>query len=232
MVEINPLQLASQFQPKPPDTSVIDKLKAGAALRGIEDRATAARSTATDLSRLTGVLAPHGLSPSNIGADILDPIRGQIGGERGGNTAAALVKAGIRLPSGSGVVKPGDIYKKEFTPGFNLPGKDMNLALPRTTSTQKKGQQRTSQRFNEKTGVMETVVDTDEVKEEAQIKGSSPSNIKNAKQIQASVAEKLKAMGRTFKTIDIIREETDSTGKTIGVVVKIDGVEKTIPYDD
>jgi len=50
MVEINPLQLASQFQPKLADTGVIDKLKAGAALQGIKDRALGTRSTALNES--------------------------------------------------------------------------------------------------------------------------------------------------------------------------------------
>jgi len=138
MVEINPLQLASQFQPKPADTSVIDKLKASAALQGITDRAAGARSTATDLSRLTGVLAPHGLSPGALTPDILDPIRGQIGAERGGSAISSAAAGGVRIPKGTPSFTLPDTYKQKTESGFALKGEAAELAKGKIVAEQKK----------------------------------------------------------------------------------------------
>jgi hypothetical protein len=125
MAEIDPIKtlgLASQFKTPAADNKALRELQKSGAITGMQQRGATERSTASDLSRLTGALAPHGLSPESIRQPgVLSTILGQIGAKRGGESAASFVKAGIR-DIGEGDYKPGEFYKRDVTAGHMLPG--------------------------------------------------------------------------------------------------------------
>jgi hypothetical protein len=127
---LNPLAAISGPQPAP-STEAIDKLR----ITGVGALADKARTDAANLTSRQNTLNPLGFTVGSFpgGAETL---RSQIAGERLGKTAANLVGAGIRVPKGS-LLSPGqnpeDFFKgNQFQPGFNLPGQEQSLGLPRS----------------------------------------------------------------------------------------------------
>jgi hypothetical protein len=120
MVEINPLQLASQFQPKPADTSVMDKLRASSALAGINNRSLERRTGATNLSSLVGNLAKIGQSPTSIQQPgVLEGIAGDISFGRQAKGVSDVGGSGLGFDpkiTGLGETTLGNISKVPIVP--------------------------------------------------------------------------------------------------------------------
>jgi hypothetical protein len=122
------LALASQFRAPKPDNKALQDLQTRHLLTKMQQTGATERSTASDLSRLTGTLAPHGLSPTSIQQPgILSTILGQKGAESAAKAASGLTDAGIR-DIGPGTYKPGEFYKRDVTPGQPLKGEAMEFA--------------------------------------------------------------------------------------------------------
>lgn len=128
---INPLPMIGQSTNQP-DVAGTNKalrdLQTRHLLTEMQQTGAAERSAASDLSRLTGSLAPYGLSPTSIKQPgTLSTILRQKAAESGGKAASSFADAGIR-DIGKGTYKPGDFYKREVTPGQLLRGEAQEKA--------------------------------------------------------------------------------------------------------
>ena len=130
---LNPLSVISPAQPAS-STKAADEIR----LAGVNQLAQAIRANEANLTSRQNTLNPLGFTVDSFpgGAETL---RSQMAGERLGKTAANLVSAGIRVPKGS-LLSPGqnpeDFFTgKQFQPGFNLPGQEQSLGLPRSQLT-------------------------------------------------------------------------------------------------
>ena len=234
MAEFDPIANIKRFSPtahlqkREADTgSALQRLMSGRLIQSDRDVAAGQRQKASDLSRLTGTLAPHGLSPGGLSPEVLGRIRGQIGAKQGADTIAGLVKGGWRYGKETGPTRPGDIYQKEATPGHMLPGEAQSARLPRLTSEQdrKKTLKRWVKIPDGKGGFSfaeETTVEGS--KQSGQSKGGTEATAR-VNQLHKIVSEMLKARGRPFKTLEILGETATH------IKAKIDGVETPVRID-
>lgn len=186
-------------------------------ITGMEQAGATERSTASDLSRLTGQLAPYGLSPGGLSSEVLERIRGQIGAERGANTVAGNVKGGVRIEKGTPPFVPGDTFKQKFTPGFMLPGAEQSANLPRLQS-----QETTGETIVDVTLTPEGTFAQRTRKSESQQQGKSrggPLNAQRIEDLHARVTEMLTKREIPYGKVEIIDQNAAGTH----ISIRIDG---------
>jgi hypothetical protein len=130
MAEFDPIANISRFSPTKhlqgqaaSTGAALQKLMGGRIVQSDRDVAAGQRQKASDLSRLIGTLAPHGLSPEGLSPDLLGNIRGQIASERAGSAIANAAKGGVRF-LGDPFQLP-DVHRQVTTPGQLLAGEAM-----------------------------------------------------------------------------------------------------------
>lgn len=184
---------------------------------GMEQAGEKERSTARDLSKLTGVLAPHGLSPSNLSPEVLGRIRGQVGAERSGKASDYFTSSGIRVDDPKAIFDPGDFYKQQLRGGFPLKGQAQSAALPRLESQLKTGVTEKGFKMAPDGTFLETTTTR-----ESQQQGKSRGGVLNAQRIEdlhARVIEMLTKREIPYGKVEIIDENAAGTH----ISIRIDG---------
>jgi hypothetical protein len=217
------LALASQFRAPKPDNKALQELQTRHLLTEMEQTGQTKRSTATNLSNYDRTLAGLGMTRETAGAALPQLLK-DLQFERVAPAAAKAQRGGLhfQLPTDQPTTI-GQLPGVPLVKGL-MAGEAAAKMQGKVVSKEGAGETRTGVEYNPKTGELETVVRKTESSRQGTTKGAGTT--KNAQAIQASVAAKLKAMGRAFKSIEVVREEAD------GVVVRIDGKERMIPYDD
>jgi hypothetical protein len=204
------------------DPKAIRDLQTRQLMTEMEQTGMTERGAATNASNYARTLAGLGMTPET--ADVgLPQLQRDLQFGRIAPAAAKAQRAGLhfQLPTGQPTTigqLPGVPIEKGLMAG------EAAAKMGKVVSEEEAGEQRTYVRQNPDTGQLETVVSKKKAKRQGTVKGAGTT--KNAEAIQASVAAELKAMGKAFKSIEVVREGTD------GVVVRIDGKERTIPYND
>lgn len=216
------LALASQFRAPKPDNKALQELQTRHLLTEMEQTGAAERGAATNASNYARTLAGLGMTPETAGAALPQLLKDlQFG--RIAPAAAKAQRAGLhfQLPTDQPTTigqLPGVPLKKGLMAG--------EAAAIAAQTTAEEGGEETEEysRYDPDKKRMVKYKGKKFAKQKGKLKGAGVT--KNARAIQDSVAAKLKAMGRAFKSIEVVREEAD------GVVVRIDGKERMIPYDD
>ena len=148
MAEFDPIANISRFSGTPDaqkraaqSSRALQDLMTKRVIQSDADIGAGQRQKASDLSRLIGTLAPHGLSPEGLSPEILGNIRGQIASERAGSAIANAAKGGVRFLGNP--FQLSDVHRQVATPGQLLSGEAMEKMKGRVQAKLAQGEKLT-----------------------------------------------------------------------------------------